>query len=72
MTRLNNETPLGCALISCVALLIAIVGQCMNIYKLCNLDFNAPYKAETIRAIGVFTPIGAVVGYINFDEEEGK
>lgn len=44
-------------------------GYGLNFYKLVNLDFESPYKAEVIRVIGVFPPIGAIAGW--FDIEDG-
>lgn len=38
----------------------------LNIVKLVECDFEAPYKAEIIRSIGVPVPIvGVVVGYMD-------
>ena len=60
-------------ILSISIVLAGIFGWCLNIYKLCYLDFNAPYKAEVVRVIGVFTgPVGSVIGYLNFDEEKSK
>lgn len=37
-----------------------------NIVKLTQLDFEAPYKAEVIRSIGVvIVPVGAVLGLVD-------
>ena len=56
-----------------VALIVgSIVGWCLNAYKLCNLDFKKPYKAEIIRTIGLVIPISPVIGYITFEEEVKK
>ena len=53
-----------------IALVIAIgmagfFGWVLNCYKFVKLDFEAPYKAEAIRGIGVFTGFGAIIGYID-------
>lgn len=47
-----------------------MVGWCKNAYRFTQLDFEAPYKAEVIRGLGLFTPIGPVAGYFYFDEEK--
>lgn len=48
-----------------------IFGWVANIYKLTNCDFEAPYKAETLRIVGVVAfPIGIVLGYVCI--EDGK
>jgi hypothetical protein len=37
-----------------------------NIVRLTQLDFEAPYKAEVIRSIGVvIVPVGAVLGLVD-------
>jgi hypothetical protein len=49
------------------------VGWVYNVVKLCKADFEAPYKAEVIRSIGIpIFPVGAVIGYIHFDEERKR
>jgi len=53
-----------------VLLVAGAIGWCMNIYKLVNCDFESPYKAEFIRAVGLMPPVGAVVGWV--DIEDGK
>ena len=53
-------------------IIISVVcyGYAANIYKLCQNDFESPYKAELIRCISIFVfPVGVVLGYITFDEE---
>ena len=57
-------------LIVLFALVLACpIGWGLNMYKLTGLDFEAPYKAEVLRVIGIVPPIGMVMGYITFDEE---
>ena len=47
------------------------IGWFVNIYKFATLDFEAPYKAEILRGIGIpVAPLGGVLAFINFDEEE--
>lgn len=47
------------------------LGWVMNAYKLTQLDFAEPYKAEIVRTIGVFVPpVGFIAGW--FDIEDGK
>lgn len=42
-----------------------------NVVKLCNLDFEAPYKAEVLRIIGIpAAPIGMILAWVTFEEEE--
>lgn len=49
-----------------VALFIIIgIGWVKNIIKLSNCDFEAPYKAEVIHAIGIIPPVGAVTGWLD-------
>ena len=48
--------------------IIAGLGWCLNFVKFVKLDFRAPYKAEIIRGIGVFSPIGSIIGYIHIND----
>ena len=42
------------------------VGYVANIVKLCGCDFQAPYKAEVIRGVGVVVPVvGVPAGYMD-------
>lgn len=74
MTRINvrtQNTALGC-----FALLL-ILGMCtswgLNVSKLVTLDFEPSYKAEIVRAVGVFVPpVSYVCAWIEFEEEKGK
>jgi len=52
-------------------LIIAIVGSswCLNLYKLTQCDFKAPYKAEVIHGVGIIPPIAVVTCWLSFDEE---
>lgn len=45
-----------------------IFGWGRNIYKLAKCDFEAPYKAEIIRGIGIIPPVGAILGYCNISD----
>jgi len=42
----------------------------LNLYKLIGHDFEAPYKAEVIHAIGVVPPFCVVTAFI--DLKDGK
>lgn len=46
------------------------VGWVKNIFKLSDCDFEAPYKAEIIRGVGVLpiAPLGAIVGYMDIND----
>tara|TARA_R110002167_G_scaffold22007_3_gene79171 strand:- start:317 stop:517 length:201 start_codon:yes stop_codon:yes gene_type:complete len=48
---------------------LGALGWCLNLYKLTQLDFASPYKAEVIRIVGI-TPLGAVAGWMELEEEE--
>jgi hypothetical protein len=62
--------------ILCVYLLIILfvfVMWIVNIVKLTDLDFEAPYKAEVVRTIGipvVFMPV--VTGFMDIGEEKNQ
>jgi hypothetical protein len=60
------------AIINLIVFLVLIAPLCgwgLNIYKLCQCDFKAPYNAEIIRGIGIPIPIiGAVTGFIQIKD----
>jgi hypothetical protein len=46
-----------------------LVGWVGNVYKLAQTDFEAPYKEEVIRIIGIpVVPLGAIVGYLSIED----
>lgn len=52
-----------------VIFLIGCLGWVSNIYQLFKCDFESPYKAEAIRAVGiVVAPMGAVTGFFHIDD----
>ena len=50
--------------IICLILAVIGTGWIMNLAKLSNCDFEAPYKAEIIHTVGLIPPIGAVTGWM--------
>jgi len=51
-------------------IILGITGWVKNIIKLTETDFAAPYKAEVIRTVGLFPPVGAIVGWIDIDDTD--
>mgnify|MGYP006280065171 CR=1 FL=1 len=54
-----------------LAVLIVILsagGYFANIYRLTQCDFNAPYKCEILRGIGVVTGLGGFFGWVDLGE----
>ena len=47
-------------------------GWVKNIVKLTDCDFDAPYKTEVVRVIGILPPVGAIVGWMDIGEEENN
>ena len=45
------------------------VGYIRNIVKLIKLDFKEPFKTEVIRGIGIFPPVGVIVGWIRIEDK---
>ena len=41
-------------------------GWIKNLVKLASCDFKAPYKAEVIHTAGLFPPVGAITGWMDF------
>lgn len=65
-----NKIFSGVGFIFMVVLVVGIIGGYLgNIYKLINSDFEDPYKSEIIRGIGVFPPIGVIVGWMDIGDE---
>ena len=53
-----------------VLVIVLVSGACFgyiaNIVRLADTDFQAPYKAEIIRVVGIAVPpLGMVAGFIN-------
>lgn len=56
-----------------LVVLFLVYGYFTNVYRLVKLDFESPYKAETIRTIGVaIPPVGMFLGYINIEDKKVK
>ena len=54
-----------------VVLLLGCYGYAANIVKLCGCDFEEPFKAETIRFVGVAVPpVGMVIGFIDINDSK--
>lgn len=51
---------------------IGLIGWGMNIVKLIQCDFDAPYRAEAIRTIGIIPPVGAITGYLTIDDNPNQ
>ena len=46
-----------------------VVSYATNIYKLASADWTAPYKTEGMRMIGIFPPVGVIIGFMDIGEE---
>lgn len=44
------------------------IGWGLNLYKLSQADFVAPYKNEVIRVIGIIPLVGAFIGWIDIED----
>jgi len=55
-------------LVQLVILLLIGTGWVKNLIKLSECDFESPYKAEVIRTVGIFPPVGMVVGWIDIED----
>jgi len=65
----NNKDFYAIELVFIVLWLVIAIGWSVNLYKLVTCDFEAPYKAEIIRGIGLIPPVGAIVGWMDIDGE---
>lgn len=69
MKKKSFEIGLTSTLIGLAVVIAGFVGWCMNAYKATQCDFEAPYKCEIVRVVGVFAPpVGAITGYIDLDK----
>jgi len=56
------------AIIPLVIVILGSIGWVMCVVKLVKTDFQAPYKAEVIYAVGTFTGAGAIIGWIDIKD----
>jgi len=56
--------------IQLIIVLVIGIGWVKNLVKLSNCDFEKPYKAEIIHAVGLIPPVGMVTGWLNLEEYE--
>ena len=52
-------------IIDLVIVLVIGTGWVKNLIKLSECDFESPYKAEVIHAIGILPPVGMVTGWMD-------
>ena len=55
----------GIMIFGAVVVAVVAVGWVKNVIKLANCDFEAPYRAEVIHAVGLIPPVGMVTGWLD-------
>lgn len=55
----------GFIIIVIVAIIVVGAGWVKNLIKLTECDFEAPYKAEIIHAVGILPPVGMITGWLD-------
>lgn len=51
--------------------ILVLTGYIMNIVKLVDCNFEAPYKSEAIRVVGIIVPpVGVFTGYMELKDKE--
>lgn len=55
----------GMMIFGAVVIFVVAVGWVMNIVKLANCDFEAPYKCEVIHTVGLIPPVGMITGWLD-------
>ena len=55
----------GFLIVGVVITLVAGTGWVKNIIKLSECDFEAPYKAEVVHAVGLIPPVGMITGWLD-------
>ena len=55
-------------------ILFVVASWGVNVYKLTQLDFASPYKAEVIRGVSIFpiAPLSMITAWVEFEEEKTK
>ena len=48
---------------------LCLTGWVKNVVKLAHCDFQSPYKAEVVHAVGILPPVGMITGWISIDDE---
>ncbi len=49
--------------------IFGVIGYITNIVRFCGCDFEAPWRTEIIRGVGIFVPpLGAVLGFITIED----
>lgn len=56
------------AIIIVILICLPTYGWIKNLIELTKLDFKEPYKAEVLRTVGVSTPLGCILGFINIKD----
>lgn len=60
----------GLQLIAMIVGLIVVLGWWVNVFKFASSDFEAPFKPEIVRAVGVVVPpVGVAVGFVDLEGE---
>jgi hypothetical protein len=52
-------------IVGIVIVLVVGIGWVKNIIKLAECDFEAPYKAEVVHAVGIIPPVGMITGWLD-------
>lgn len=57
--------------ILCMIIMLGLItGWGLNLYKVTQLDFDRPYKAEIIRGVGILVaPLGVVAGFMEIEDK---
>ena len=51
--------------------ILVMIGYISNIVKLLDCDFDAPYKSEAIRIVGILVPpVGVFTGYMELKDSK--
>ncbi len=64
----NNKGFTLIQILLCIQIvLVLVIGSawCVNIYKLTQCDFQAPYKGEVMHGVGILGPTALVTVWFN-------
>jgi hypothetical protein len=67
--KLNNNSGVGFALTGIFVMIFIFTSFIVNMFKLFELDFSSPYKAEVVRIASIILPIFPVTAWMDIGEE---
>lgn len=66
----TKVTEFGCfaSIIYIVVVVLAFIGYFRCIYNFIDSDFEPSYKREIVYGIGIVTPLGTIIGWLDIED----